>query len=216
MSDRSERMMRITELLEERYSSNLRHGGERPDPFKILIGCVLSQRTRDRNAEKAAEALFTLAGTPEDILNLGEDRLRRLIRCSGYYNQKTRFIIGICEALIREFDGRVPDERVHLLGLPGVGYKTADIVLSHAFNRPVIAVDIHVETVAKRLGLVDDDANPEAVKKALEGKAPPEKRRFVDSAFVRLGKEYCRRRAPRCQECFLKNLCRYPRQKDDK
>jgi len=215
MSDRSERMMRITALLEERYSSNLRHGGERPDPFKTLIGCVLSQRTRDRNAEKAAEALFAVAETPEDILNLGEDRLRRLIRCSGYYNQKSSFIIGICEALIREFDGRVPDERAHLLSLPGVGYKTADIVLSHAFNRPVIAVDIHVETVAKRLGLVDKDANPEAVKKVLEGYVPAEKRRFVDSAFLRLGKEYCRSRAPRCQECFLKNLCKYPRQEDE-
>ena len=213
MSGRLRKMRRITALLEGRYGDELGHSGER-SPFKTLIGCVLSQRTRDVNAEKAAEALLMAAEGPEDVLRLGEDRLRRLIRCSGFYNQKARYIIGICEALIREFDGRVPDERERLLSLPGVGYKTADIVLSHAFDRPAIAVDVHVATVARRLGLVEGDAGPEEVKEALEALVPPEERRLVDSAFVRLGKEYCRTRAPRCLKCLLKPLCKYPRHRD--
>jgi len=163
------------------------------------------------NAERAAEVLFAVAERPEDVLRLGLDRLRRLIRCSGFYNQKARYIIGICEALLGEFGGSVPDDREGLLRLPGVGYKTADVVLSHAFDGPAIAVDAHVATVAKRLGLAEEDAGPEAVKEALEAMFPSGKWRLVDGAFVRLGKEYCRTRAPRCAECFLRSLCDYPR-----
>lgn len=205
-------MRRITALLRERYGDEPGRDRGEPSPFKTLIGCVLSQRTRDGNADRAAEALFAVAERPEDVLKLGEDRLRRLIRCSGFYNQKANYIIGICKALLGEYDGCVPDEREHLLGLPGVGYKTADVVLSHAFNRPAIAVDVHVETVAKRLDLVEGDAGPEEVKEALEALVPPVERRLIDSAFVRLGKEYCRSHAPRCQECFLTHLCCHPRQ----
>ncbi|RLI08643.1 endonuclease III [Candidatus Bathyarchaeota archaeon] len=210
MSGRLQRMQQIISLLREHYGDEPRQGDEKPDPFKTLIGCVLSQRTRDRNAVKAAEALFKAAERPEDVLRLGGDRLRRLIRCLGFYNQKSRYITGICEALLKEFGGRVPDKREQLLKLPGVGPKTADVVLSYAFNRPAIAVDVHVGTVAKRLGLVDDGAAPEAVKKTLEALVPPEECRLVDRGFVRLGKEYCRSRAPRCRECFLNSLCDYP------
>lgn len=202
--------------MEERYGSNLGHHGERPDPFRTLIGCVLSQRTRDKNAEKAAEALFAEASTPSEVLNLGEERLRRLIRCSGFFNQKARRIMGICETLINDFEGRIPDERKLLLSLPGVGCKTADIVLSHAFDEPAIAVDTHVDKVAKRLGLVGREADPEEVKRILETLVPRGKLRFVDSAFVQLGKEYCQSRIPRCFECFLNHLCKFPRRKDKK
>ena len=211
MDKRIQRMRRITALLEERYRDELRHNGEKPSPFKTLIGCVLSQRTRDVNAKKAAEALFTVAEGPEDILKLGKNRLTRLIRCSGFYNQKARYVRGICEALVKEFDGCVPNDREHLLSLPGVGPKTADIVLSYAFNMPAIAVDVHVETVAKRLELVEGEADLEEVKRALEALVSPENRRLVDSAFVRFGKEFCRSRAPRCGQCFLKPLCDHPR-----
>ena len=213
MDKRIQKMQRITALLEERYRDELRHNVEKSNPFKTLIGCVLSQRTRDENAEKAAEALFTVAEGPEDILKLGKNRLRRLIRRSGFYNQKARYIRGICESLVKEFEGRVPKDRESLLSLPGVGPKTADIVLSYAFNMPAIAVDVHVETVAKRLGLVEDDADPEEVKRVLEALVPTEDRRLVDGAFVRFGKEFCRSRAQRCGQCFLKHLCDHPRSK---
>lgn len=202
--------------MEEHYGSNLGQCGEKPHPFRTLIGCVLSQRTRDRNAENAAESLFAEASTPSEVLNLGEERLKHLIWCSGFFNQKARYIVGICETLIKDFDGRVPDERELLLRLPGVGCKTADIVLSHAFDKPAIAVDTHVEKVAKRLGLVGREADPEEVKRALETLVPRGKLRFVDSAFVLLGKEYCGSRSPRCFECFLNHLCKFPRCEDKK
>jgi endonuclease-3 len=96
------------------------------------------------------------------------------------------------------------------MGLPGVGPKTADIVLSYAFGKSAIAVDVHVSRVARRLGLAPGDAGPEGVKEALESLVPPDSYRFVDNAFVRHGKEYCRNSDPRCSGCFLSELCRYP------
>ena len=94
--------------------------------------------------------------------------------------------------------------------LPGVGPKTADIVLSYAFEKPAIAVDVHVSRVGRRLGLAADDAGPERVKEALESLVPPESYRFVDNVFVRHGKEYCRNSNPLCSGCFLNELCIYP------
>jgi endonuclease-3 len=96
------------------------------------------------------------------------------------------------------------------MGLPGVGPKTADIVLSYAFGKPAIAVDVHVSKVARRLGLAPDDAGPERVKEALERLVPPDSYRFVDNAFVRLGKGFCRNSKPQCSECFLSDLCTHP------
>ncbi len=207
MSDPQERMMRITGLLRERYGEEWapRHG--KGDPFKVLVGCVLSQRTRDANSERAAEALFSVADTPEGVLNLKEDELQELIRCSGFYKQKAGYITSICEHLVERFRGRVPGIREQLLSLPGVGPKTADIVLSYAFDRPSIAVDVHVARVARRLGLAREGAGPEEVKAALEGLTPEGDRRALDGSFVRLGKDYCRSRDPRCPECPLVGLC---------
>ncbi len=139
-----------------------------------------------------------------------QDRLKELIRCSGFYNQKARNIIAISQVLVDDFGGMVPDDRATLMGLPGVGPKTADIVLSYAFGKPAIAVDVHVSRVARRLGLAPVDAGPEPVKETLESLVPPDSYRFVDNAFVRHGKEFCRNSNPRCSGCFLSELCAYP------
>lgn len=186
------------------------------DPFRTLIGCVLSPRTRDENSRRAARTLFEAAESPSDILRMDPEELKRRIRCSGFYNQKARSLRSICQTLVEEFEGTVPRDRDSLMGLPGVGPKTADIVLSHAFGRPAIAVDVHVATVARRLGLVDTEADPEQVKVTLEGLVTPEKYRFVDDAFVRHGKEFCRSRNPKCDECFIRGHCEHPRRGDDK
>ena len=103
-------------------------------PFRALIGCILSQRTRDENASKAANALFAVASTAEQILVLDPESLKRLIRPSGYYNQKARYILGACRAIIERFEGETPRTREELLSLPGVGPKTADIVLSYGYG----------------------------------------------------------------------------------
>ncbi len=196
------------ELIMEHY------GDEEPedevaDPFRTLVGCVLSQRTKDVNGSRAAERLFEAIGCPQEVVDLPQDELKELIRCSGFYNQKARNIRSLCTTLLACFDGEVPDDRETLMSLPGVGPKTADIVLSHAFSMPTIAVDVHVARVAKRTGLVDADAGPKEVKKALEGMVPRAEYRLVDAAFVRHGKEYCRSRSPRCGECPLRRACSY-------
>jgi len=215
LSLRGRRMLRIIELMEEHYGKgdDFEVGG---DPFRTLIECVLSHRTRDENAARAARSLLEGVEGPADILRLKPEELKERIRCSGFYNQKARNILGICRALEEDFDGAVPDDRSILMKLPGVGPKTADIVLSHAFDKPAIAVDVHVATVAKRLGLVGDEADHSRIKQELEELFPHKMYRFVDHAFVRHGKEYCRTRNPRCDECFLRGACEHPGHRDDK
>jgi len=205
--DAPKRMMAITRLMREHYGDI----DERPrEPYRTLIGCVLSHRTRDENSSRAARNLFEEIEGPLDLLAMNQDTLKTLIRCSGFYNQKARSIIAISRVLVDDFDGIVPDDRATLMGLPGVGPKTADIVLSYAFEKPAIAVDVHVSRIGRRLGLAPDDAGPERVKEALESLVPPESYRFVDNVFVRHGKEYCRNSNPLCSVCFLNELCIYP------
>jgi endonuclease-3 len=207
---KAERMTAITRLMREHYG-DIDEGPQEPrDPYRTLIGCVLSHRTRDENSRRAARNLFAEIEGPLDILAMNQDTLKELIRCSGFYNQKARNIVAISRVLVNDFGGMVPDDRETLMGLPGVGPKTADIVLSYAFGKPAIAVDVHVSRVARRLGLAPDDAGPERVKEALESLVPPDSYRFVDNAFVRHGKEYCRNSDPRCSGCFLSELCTIP------
>jgi endonuclease-3 len=200
----------ITSLMREHYGDIDERPREPRDPYRTLIGCVLSHRTRDENSSRAARNLFEEIEGPLDLLAMNQETLKELIRCSGFYNQKSRNIVAISRTLVEDFSGRVPDDRATLMGLPGVGPKTADIVLSYAFGRPAIAVDVHLSRVARRLGLAPDDAGPERVKEALESLVPPDSYRFVDNAFVRHGKEYCRNSNPQCSGCFLSELCTYP------
>jgi endonuclease-3 len=205
-----ERMTIITRLMREHYGDIEGRSREPRDPYRTLIGCVLSHRTRDENSSRAARNLFAEIDGPLDLLAMNPDTLKELIRCSGFYNQKARNIGAISRVLVDDFGGMVPDDRATLMGLPGVGPKTADIVLSYAFGKPAIAIDVHVSRVARRLGLAPDDAGPERVKEALESLVPPDSYRFVDNAFVRHGKEYCRNSNPRCSRCFLSEHCSYP------
>jgi endonuclease-3 len=205
-----ERMTAITRLMKEHYGDIAERPREPRDPYRTLIGCVLSHRTRDENSIRATRNLFEEIDGPLDLLAMNLDTLKELIRCSGFYNQKARNIVAISQVLVDDFGGLVPDDRITLMGLPGVGPKTADIVLSYAFGKPAIAVDVHVSRVARRLGFAPDDAGPERVKEALESLVPPDSYRFVDNAFVWHGKEFCRNSNPRCSGCFLSELCTIP------
>jgi endonuclease-3 len=177
------------------------------DPFRALISCILSQRTRDENALKAANALFSIASTPQGILDLDPIVLKQLIRPSGYYNQKAKNIIGACNAIHERFGGVTPRTRVELMTLPGVGPKTADIVLSYGYGEPAIAVDTHINRVTKRLGLVNEKAGPTDVKSVLENSLLCEEYNYIDGAILSVGKDYCKLGKPRCSECPLNNLC---------
>jgi len=177
------------------------------DPFTTLIGCILSQRTREGNAEKAARSLFDAASTPEEVLGLGQDRLEALIRPSGFYRQKARHIAGTCRALVDHHRGVVPRDREALIRLPGVGPKTADIVLAYSYGAQTVPVDVHVWRVSRRLGLAPMDASRDEVKKALEEALPAECRVLYDRTALRVGKEHCRKSDPRCGGCPLQALC---------
>jgi len=188
---------------------NLLETPSRHHPFRTLVGCILSQRTRDSNSERAAETLFSRASTPGDILGLRREELHDLIRCSGFYRQKADHITETCRALMERHDGDVPRDRETLLTLPGVGPKTADIVLTHCFGEEAIPVDVHVSRVSRRLGLAPMDASPEETQISLYTLIPRDKYLFYDRSIVRLGKEYCRKTKPLCGDCPLRDCCDY-------
>jgi endonuclease-3 len=211
-----QRMRQVLELLEDHYGSDCGPPEELRDPFRTLIGCILSHRTREENSSMAAANLFEAADDPDAIIGMSPKELRGRIRCSGFYNQKARNIRAICLELNTRFNGRVPEDRSQLISLPGVGPKTADIVLSYAYGRPGIPVDVHVATVAKRLGLVSRQASQEETKEQLEALCTRDRYGFLDHAFFRLGKEYCRTRDSRCGKCPLDTVCDHQRLADDK
>lgn len=198
---------RVLELLNEKYPQV--SAPSRGDPFRTLIGCILSHRTRDDNAERAANTLFSRVSTPGDIMELHIEELHDLIRCSGFYRQKARYIKETCRELMELHDGHVPNEKEKLLALPGVGLKTADIVLSHCFGEETIPVDVHVSRVSRRLGLAPMHGDPDEVQRSLHSLIPRNKCRLYDRSIIRLGKEYCRKTKPLCSECPLRECCEY-------
>jgi endonuclease-3 len=180
------------------------------DPFRILIGTILSQRTRDENTTKATGNLFSKYKTPAQLAKADPRVVRRLIRPSGFYNMKTKSIIAASRQLVKEFGGRVPDNEEDLLKLRAVGRKTANCVLVYAFNKPAIPVDTHVHRISNRLGLVETK-KPEETEAELVRTVP--KRYWLDlnDLFVRFGQTTCKPIGPKCSTCTLTASCNYYR-----
>jgi len=181
---------------------------ERGDPFRILIGTILSHRTRDENTTKAAESLFSKYRTPSQLAGADPDTVRRLIRPAGYYNVKTRNIITASKQLVDEFGGKVPDNEVDLLKLRAVGRKTANCVLVYAFNKPAIPVDTHVHRISNRLGLVRTK-KPEETEAELVRAVPRRYWLELNDLFVRFGQTTCKPVGPHCSSCRLTGTCEY-------
>ncbi len=181
------------------------------DPFATLIGTILSHRTRDEKTDAAFSKLFKHYKTPEELALADVRSIERLIRDVGFYRQKARRIKKVAQIIAFELGGKVPREREELMQLPSVGPKTADIVLSFAYGEPEIAVDTHVETVAKRLGVAPEDGDYETVKKSLEELTPLEDRPLINTLFVLFGKEICRKPRPRCSICPVSEFCAWYR-----
>ena len=188
----------------------------RSSPFQVLIACILSQRTREENTDKAFTQLFAKAKTPKQILKLSNKELERLIKPAGFYRQKTKTIKKLCKILLDKYKGKVPNKREGLIKLPGVGDKTAAVVLSYGFGQPTIPVDVHVEVVSKRLGLVPANAKPKKVREILEKLIPKKDQLIVNLGLVHFGREICRTRNPRCESCPLKRFCLFYRTKIQK
>jgi endonuclease-3 len=175
-------------------------------PFKVLVSTVLSLRTKDETTAEASARLFSEASTPQSVLELGEKKVRDLIYPVGFYRVKAQNIIGICEKLIDEYDGRVPDSIDELLEFRGVGRKTANLVLSLGYGKPAICVDIHVHRISNRWGYVDTKG-PYETEMALRKKLP---RRYwieYNSLLVALGQQICRPLSPICSRCPVSGYC---------
>ncbi len=184
---------------------------EHGDPFRVLIGTILSQRTRDENTTKASENLFSRYRTARELAAADARTVRKLIRPSGFYNVKAKSVIRVSRQLLEEFGGKVPDNETDLLKLHSVGRKTANCVLVYAFNKPAIPVDTHVHRISNRLGLVDTK-KPEKTEARLVKSVPRRYWLELNDLFVRFGQTTCKPIGPRCASCTLTGVCKYYRE----
>lgn len=177
------------------------------DPFKVLIKTILSQRTRDENTDEASGRLFEAGyDTPEKLASASPEDLYDLIRPAGMYRQKAERIIEVSKKIVEKFNGRVPDTLEELTSLPGVGRKTANIVLYVSFGKPALAVDTHVHRISNRLGWVKTKT-PEQTEMELMKILPKELWGPINGSMVEFGRRICLPRNPRCSECPLRGDC---------
>jgi endonuclease III len=177
-------------------------------PFTLLVAVVLSAQATDSGVNKATPAIFALADTPAKMLALGEERLVELIRTIGLFRTKAKNLIALSRVLVEQNGGEVPRNRTALEALPGVGRKTANVVLNVAFGEPTIAVDTHIFRVANRTGIAPGKT-PLAVELALEACTPAEYKRYAHHWLILHGRYVCKARKPDCPDCVVANLCRY-------
>lgn len=178
-------------------------------PFELLVAVLLSAQSTDRGVNQATERLFAAANTPEAILELGEEGVREHIRTLGLYNSKASNLVAACRILVEEHGGEVPAERASLERLPGVGRKTANVILNTAFGQPTVAVDTHIYRVANRTGLAPG-RNVREVEDGLVANTPPEYLQNAHHWLILHGRYVCTARRPKCGECVIVDLCAYP------
>ncbi len=177
--------------------------------FTFLVAVVLSAQATDAGVNKATPALFALANTPDTMLALGEDRVRELVKTVGLFRTKAKNIIALSRKLVDAFGGQIPNDRAMLESLPGVGRKTANVVLNNCFGVSVIAVDTHLFRVSNRIPLAIG-ATPLDVELGLERVVPDAYKRHAHHWLILHGRYTCRARAPACPTCLIADLCRWP------
>jgi endonuclease-3 len=178
-------------------------------PFELLIAVILSAQATDKSVNKVTAVLFSLANTPSQVLALGEEQLREYIKTIGLSNTKARNIIKTCQRLIEQHGSEVPSERPALEALPGVGRKTANVILNTAFGKPTIAVDTHIFRVANRTGLAIGKT-VRIVENQLLATIPPEFCKNAHHWLILHGRYTCVARQPKCGQCIINDLCAYP------
>ncbi len=181
---------------------------EYTNPYTLLVAVVLSAQATDTGVNKATRALFKIVKTPEDMLTLGEARLRELIKTIGLFRTKAKNIIGLSKRLVESHGSEVPDTREELVTLPGVGRKTANVVLNIVFGQPTIAVDTHLFRVGNRTGLAVGQA-PQQVEEKLLKVIPQEYLRHAHHWLILHGRYVCKARKPACPACIVRDLCGY-------
>jgi len=176
--------------------------------FELVIAVLLSAQATDVSVNKVTKSLFKKYKTPEDYLSVPLEELQQDIRSLGLWRNKAKNIQKLCKTLIEDFDGKVPNTRKDLEKLAGVGRKTANVVLSVGFNTPAIAVDTHVERVAKRLGICRWKDSVLEVERTLMRRIPEEEWSVTHHRLIFFGRYHCKARNPNCEECPLLSLCR--------
>ena len=178
-------------------------------PYTLLVSVVLSAQATDAGVNKATPALFALADTPQKMVTLGEAKVTELIRTIGLFRTKARNLIALSAKLIADCGGVVPESREALETLPGVGRKTANVVLNVAFGQPTMAVDTHIFRVCNRTGIAPG-SDPFAVEQALEKRVPDPYRHHAHHWLILHGRYVCKARRPDCPRCLIADLCAYP------
>ncbi|MCD6384958.1 endonuclease III [Candidatus Sumerlaeota bacterium] len=175
-------------------------------PFRVLISTILSSRTKDEVTAEASRRLFAQASTPQEMLSLSEKKIARIIYPVGFYNTKARLIRAVCRRLIDKYKGDVPSEMTELLSLPGVGRKTANLVLTLGFKKPGICVDTHVHRISNRWGIVRTKT-PAETEQALRHVLPKRHWIEINSLMVAFGQNICTPISPHCSQCGLHKYC---------
>jgi endonuclease-3 len=181
---------------------------EYKNPYTLLVAVVLSAQATDKGVNKATKPLFVHVDTPQKMVDLGEAELREAIKTIGLYRTKAKNVIALSKALIENHGGHVPKDREALEALPGVGRKTANVVLNVAFGEATIAVDTHIFRVGNRTGLAPGKT-PRAVEDALEKIVPERFKRHAHHWLILHGRYICLARRPRCPDCVVRDLCRF-------
>ena len=178
-------------------------------PFELLVAVILSAQATDAGVNKATRRLYPLANTPQAMLALGEDGLKKHIATIGLFNAKAKNVIAACAILVERHGGEVPRDRAALEALPGVGRKTANVVLNTAFGEPTMAVDTHIFRVANRTGLAPGK-DVRAVEDALLRRVPPPYLQDAHHWLILHGRYVCKARKPDCPQCVVRDLCHWP------
>lgn len=208
---RDERYSRVVERFRE-HMPTPRTELHYDNPYQLLVAVILSAQCTDKRVNMVTPAFFEAFPTPEALAGAPVEAVFDKIRSVSYPNNKTKSLQGMARRLVDEFGGKVPDDFDALLSLPGVGRKTANVVLSVIFNRPTMAVDTHVFRVAERLGLTTRSRTPLSTEKTLVSNLPQDVIATAHHWLILHGRYVCKARSPQCDKCFLKDLCRaYPR-----
>jgi endonuclease-3 len=210
MSDHTNTIPKIMQILEKKYpysdKTTLNRMRKNPEPYKILISCLLSLRARDENTEKVSAKLFAVADAPEQISKMPTKKLEKLIFSSGHYHKKAQTLKHVSKELLTRFKGLVPDTREELISIKGIGPKTANIVLSFAYGQIVIPVDTHCHRIPNRLGWLKTKT-AEKTEQELIKILPKEYWKEFNAIFVSFGREICQPVSPKCSICPIKNYC---------
>jgi endonuclease-3 len=204
MNDRA-KMKAILKEFKRRYRIRKEHG----EPFETLVSTIISQRNTDVSTAKVSKALFSAAKTPQGLAKLPLKQLQHILRPAGTWRQKAKYIHNVSRIILTKYGGKVPKTRSALMALPGVGPKTADIVLMYGFGVPSVAVDTHVNRIPRRLGLVSWKEPIHVVKETLEKLAPSKEWYLVNYGFVSFGQDVCRAINPKCATCPFFRFCPY-------